>query len=115
MNKKKSAHLNDTIEIDHKQGYYIKMTNPDYLVVAGVVPIGTQIPLKAGWNLVGYPCLEGKTVSEALASIAGLYNKVEFYNTTSDKEERLGPNELMNPGFGYWIHTTSDCVWKVPI
>jgi hypothetical protein len=115
LNKNKPGHLNDVIEVDHKQGYYVKMTNPDYLVVAGVVPAGTQISLKAGWNLVGYPCLESKSVSEALDSISGSYNKVEFFNTTSDKEEGLGPSDLMHPGLGYWIHATSDCVWEVPI
>jgi hypothetical protein len=111
---KKPSIFNDIIRIDHKDGFYIKMNNSDYLVVAGEVPSNTQISLKAGWNLVGYPCLESKKVSFALSSISGSYNKVEFYNTTSNKEEGLGPNDLMHPGMGYWIHATADCIWDVP-
>ena len=114
-NKKKPPWLNHVIEINIKEGYYIKMINPDHLVVAGTVPVNTQISIKTGWNLVGYPCLINKTVADALSSISGKYNKVEFFNTTTGKEEGLGPTDLMYPGFGYWIHATSDCVWEVPL
>jgi hypothetical protein len=111
--KDKPKYMNDVIEIDIKSGYYIKMLIPDHLVVAGKVPTFTSIPLKAGWNLVGYPSLLPRTRDDALASIAGLYNKVEFYNTTSDREESLEPNDLMYPGYGYWIHAISDCTLEV--
>jgi hypothetical protein len=101
--------FNDAIEINHKNGYYIDMVIPDHLVVAGAVPTNTQISLKAGWNLVGYPCLIEKTRDVALSSIAGKYNKVEYYDTSIDKEVRLGPDDPMQPGLGYWIHATEDC------
>jgi hypothetical protein len=112
---KKPKDMNNEIPIDHKSGYYIRMTASDHLVTAGSVPSGVDISLNAGWNLVGYPCLESKTVSEALSSISGSYNKVEFFNTTTQNEERLDPTDLMHPGQGYWIHATVDCVWEVPI
>jgi len=108
--KGKPKHFNDVIEINHKEGYYIKMLIPDHLVVAGRVPIATCIPLKTGWNLIGYPCLINKTVEEALFSIAGKYNMVEYYDTVIDKEIRLGPNDYMKPGLGYWIHAIEDCI-----
>jgi hypothetical protein len=107
--------LNDVITMDHQSGYYIRMTASDHLVTAGSVPEGTMISLKAGWNLVGFPCLESKTVDEALSSISGSYNKVEFFNTTTQNEERLDATDLMHPGQGYWIHATADCVWEVPV
>jgi hypothetical protein len=91
------------------------MITGDDLIIAGKVPTLTHISLKAGWNLVGYPSLTERTRDDALASISGSYNKVEFYNTTTDKEEGLGPSDLMYPGYGYWIHATSDCVWDVPV
>jgi hypothetical protein len=106
---KKPSFMNDEIVMDHKEGYYIKMLNPDYLVVAGRTPSNTQIPLKTGWNLVGYPCLVNKTVSDALSSIAGKYNMVEYYDPVLDKEVRLAPTDYMQPGLGYWIHATEDC------
>lgn len=102
--------FNDDIEIDHKHGYYIDMIIPDYLVVAGAVPVNTQIQLKAGWNLIGYPCLVNKTVQDALSSIAGKYNMVEYYDTIIDKEVRLEPIDWMQPGLGYWVHATEDCI-----
>ncbi len=107
--------FNDVIEIDHEEGYYIDMINPDHLVVVGKVPTNIQIQLKAGWNLVGYPSLTERTRDDALSSIAGMYNKVCFYNTTTEKEETIGPDDIMAPGYGYWIHATSDCVWEVPL
>jgi hypothetical protein len=112
---KKPKNWNDDIAINHLDGYYIKMLNPDYLVVAGEVASSAEISLTAGWNLVGFPCLENKTVEEALGTISGKYNKVEFYNTSTAREERLDPDDLMIPGMGYWIHATSDCIWEVPI
>jgi hypothetical protein len=111
--KNKPNNFNDVIETNHIKGYYIKMTSSDDLVVAGSVPTSTQISLKAGWNLVGYPSLTSRTRDNAMASISGSYNKVEFFNTTSGREEGLGSSDLMFPGYGYWIHATSDCVWDV--
>ncbi len=108
--KPKPHHFNNVIEINHKNGYYINMLNPDYLIVAGKVPTNTQIALKTGWNLIGYPCLINKTVNDALSSIAGKYNLVEYYDTVKDKEVRLEPNDYMKPGLGYWIHAIEDCI-----
>lgn len=110
----KPNYFNDAIEINPEEGYYIDIVNPDYLVVAGKVPASTQIQLKSGWNLVGYPSLTSRTRDDALASISGNYNKVLFFNTTKDKEETVGPSDNMSPGKGYWIHATSDCVLDVP-
>jgi hypothetical protein len=111
----KPNEFNDVIEINHEEGYYIDMINPDHLVILGKVPSNIQIQLKTGWNLVGYPNLTNVTVDDALSSISGLYTKVCFYNTTTDRDEVLGPNNLMHPGYGYWIHVTEDCVWEVEL
>jgi hypothetical protein len=108
--KKKPPSFNDVIKIDHKSGYYIKMTNPDYLVVTGAVSKNTLISLKTGWNLIGYPSLINKTVEYALSSIWGKYNMVEYYDPMLGKEVRLNPTDYMQPGYGYWIHTTEDCI-----
>ena len=107
--KPKPLFFNDKIPIDHKGGYYIILENPDNLVVAGRVPSNTQIPLKTGWNLVGYPCPENKTVADALSSISGKYNIVDTYDPVTDKVVRLDPTDYMEPGLGYWIHATEDC------
>jgi hypothetical protein len=108
--KNKPKYFNDEIEINHIEGYYIKMKNLDYLIVTGRVPVDTHISLKTGWNLIGYPCLINKTRDDALSSISGKYNMVEYYDPVKGKEVRLGPDDFMQPGLGYWIHATEDCV-----
>jgi hypothetical protein len=105
--------FNDVIDMNHKEGYYIDMVTADSLVVAGKVPTSTQISLKSGWNLVGYPSLEIQTRDNALISIAGSFNKVEYLNTASGDHEALGSSDPMNPGFGFWIHATVDCNWII--
>jgi hypothetical protein len=107
----KPNYFNNVIDMDHKNGYYIDMEVPDYLVSAGRVASTTDIALKSGWNLVGNPCLTIKTRDVALSSIAGNYNMVERFDPVTDKEVRLGPNDNMEPGVGYWIHATQDCTW----
>jgi PKD repeat protein len=109
----KPNYFNDEIEVDHKKGYYIDMIVSDYLVTAGKVAPQTDINLKSGWNLVGYPSASEQTVADALSSIDGDYNMVEYFDPIKDKEVRLKSNELMIPGLGYWIHATADCVWTI--
>jgi hypothetical protein len=108
--RNKPNQLNDAISIDHKNGFYIDMIVSDHLVSAGKVATSTGIPIKAGWNLIGFPQLEEDTVSNSLSTIAGKYNKVEYYDTTLGNEVRLQPDDLMYPGLGYWIHATEDCL-----
>jgi hypothetical protein len=107
----KPNYFNDVISMDHKNGYYIDMAIPDYLVTAGRVASTTDIDLKSGWNLVGNPYLSLKTRDVALSSIAGKYNMVERYDPVTDKEVRLDPGDNIEPGVGYWIHATQDCTW----
>jgi hypothetical protein len=111
--KGKPHYFNDAIEIDHKNGYYVGMKNPDYLVVAGRVPSSTQIQLKTGWNLVGYQSMTNRTRDDALSSIAGNYNMVLYFDTKLKKEIRLNPDDYMEPGLGYWIHATADCELEI--
>jgi hypothetical protein len=105
--------FNDVIEINHKEGYYIDMYMADHLVTVGQVPSQVDIDLKAGWNLAGHPCLTERLRDDALSSIAGKYNIVEYYDTIDDKETRIEWDDLMLPGLGYWIHATENCVWTI--
>jgi parallel beta-helix repeat protein len=109
----KPNYFNDVIEIDNKRGYYIDMIVADHLVTVGKVSPVDQISLKSGWNLVGYPCLTDKLRDDALSSISGKYNMVERFDTNKDKEVRLGPGDYMQPGLGYWIHATQNCIWTI--
>jgi parallel beta-helix repeat protein len=109
----KPHYFNSVIEMDHMKSYYIDMEIADHLVTVGKVAPETEINLKSGWNLVGYPCLTPQLRDDALSSISGNYNMVERFDTTKDKEVRLTSSDYMEPGVGYWIHATADCTWVV--
>jgi PKD repeat protein len=111
--RNKPNQFNDEISIDHKNGYYIDMLVSDHLVTAGKVASEESISMKTGWNLIGNPCLTENLRDDALSSIAGKYNMVERFDTVKDKEVRLTASDLMEPGLGYWIHVTEDCVWRI--
>ena len=72
----------------------------------------TNINLYTGWNLVGYPSNNHtRTVADALSGVS--YDYVQVYNTTSGQIETLVSSDIMQPGKGYWIHVTADCIWTV--
>jgi PKD repeat protein len=111
--RNKPNKFNDVIEINHKNGYYVDMAASDHLVTAGKVATQVDISLKTGWNLIGNPSFTDILRDDALSSIAGKYNMVERFDTTKDKEVRLSESDIMEPGLGYWIHTTDDCIWTI--
>ncbi len=104
----KPSELNQEILMTREYGYYMYLTTSDSLHVAGPVPISTQITLKTGWNLVGYPSLLADTRDNSLSSISGNYDKVEFFDTSWGGEVGIGSGDLMYPGYGYWVHATAD-------
>jgi hypothetical protein len=69
--------------------------------------------LFAGWNLVGYPSLTQKTVSDALAG-TGYDRPLEGFNATAPyRISQLADTYMMRPGEGYWMHVPVDTVWIV--
>jgi hypothetical protein len=111
--RNKPNKFNDVIDIDNKKGDYIDMITSDYLVTVGGVAPTVDITLKTGWNLIGYPSLTDLLRDDALSSISGKYNMVERFDTTTDREVRLDSGDYMQPGLGYWIHATQDCVLTI--
>lgn len=115
---------NDLASIDPSMGVWIHATSPATLCLADATASSTPVPLKAGWNLVGYPSQTARPVPEALASIAGKYDVIYGYDpgTASDPWRRfstampaaLNQLTLLEPYKGYWIHVTEDCTWTLP-
>ncbi len=114
--KDRPSEFNDVVEINHMEGYYIDIINADSLVVAGAVPSGTQISLKEGWNLVGYPSLSSYNRTDGLNNLEfGTHvNKIMWYNTTAKTCYSMGENDFFETGVGYWFHAKEDAVWNVP-
>jgi agmatine/peptidylarginine deiminase len=106
---------NDLEHIDATMGLWIFITDPGSdgeLVVEGEA-IGTvQISLRTGWNLVGYPSLA--PASAALSLPAGA-DMVSYYQPNppyiTDTADLSGVT--LEPGNGYWVHSSSDIVWNI--
>ena len=106
--------LNDLNEMNHLRGYWVNITEPGATLTVKGDKFGStlSIPLKAGWNLVGYPSLVEKSISDALTGTG--YDRVEGFNATAPyRLSQLADSYLMKPGEGYWIHVPADSTWTV--
>jgi VCBS repeat-containing protein len=110
--------------LDETRGFWINMTGADTLIVVGNAPATSSIPLKTGWNLVGYP---GAT-SQALPGVLSDHGVTDFslvyaYDGLDTADpwkmyDHAAPayaNDLaaMAPGWGYWILVGVDQTWAV--
>lgn len=110
--------VNDLGNIDVTMGLEIEMNTPATLAVSDTAPASTDIPLCAGWNLIGYPSLESRSVEDVLASIAGQFERVWALDASDpagswklyDPSAPDFVNDLteFRPGYGYWILVTED-------
>lgn len=97
-------------------GFWIHLTSNDgdcaLTVGEGTEPVSTSINLQAGWNLVGYPSLNEKPVSDALAGTG--YDSIDGFNASAPYHiTPLSDSYMMKPGAGYWVHVPADTVWVV--
>ncbi len=110
---------NDLTDINRTMGLWTYMNNKCNLSVVGAVPDSTDIAMYEGWNLVGYPSLETRNLSDALSGVnwesVWHYDAFDVYdpwkhNHTS-KPYRMNDLEEMKPGFGYWVYVTINNTW----
>lgn len=99
-------------------GYWIKMRQARSINLEGEVLTRT-VPLGAGWNLVGFNSTEPISLQDAIRSIADKLIVIWSYQNGSWKvfdntEPGIGDLNTMEPGFGYWIKTTGECIWALP-
>ena len=114
---------NDLAAMDVQHGYWLHATSSVTLTITGTQPGITTIPLCIGRNLAGYPSQGTRPITEALSSIEGKYTLVYTYDPEDSSDpwktyEAGAPswvNDLtaMNPGRGYWLQVTEDCMWIV--
>ena len=106
------ASTNDLSNIDNTMGLWINMLNSANLTVEGDEPASTNIPLYAGWNLVSYPSLTPDIVANALWGTGA--DHVEVFDPAEPYLIReVGPDYVMQPGEGYWVHVPADTVWII--
>jgi hypothetical protein len=114
---------NTLTAVDERMALWIKMNGATTLSVPGQRPGTTQIPLYAGWNMVGFPASEPRDPAAAIASIAGQVSTILGYDPESPENpwSRYQPaapafaNDLglLQPSWGYWILATQACMWEI--
>jgi hypothetical protein len=103
---------NDLMKINHTMGVWIDIAMDGFLVTAGRVPETTDIDLKAGWNLIGYPSFKDKTVANALSSVP--YDRVDGFEASAiDKLKPLSSGDILSTGYGVWVKVSSDSTLMV--
>jgi len=109
------------------EGYQVKMDGDTELTVSGMLVIlPVTIPLRTGWNIMGYPCREARNAMEVLNDLRvldwvnldhGTLIKVkdEDGNTIEfNGEEWVNDIGDFEPGKGYWVKVTGDVNLVIP-
>jgi len=103
---------------DYSQGYLIKVTEDDSLLIEGeIIPSDVPIPLDEGWNMVAYFPEELVEVSDAFVNIEDVLLIVKdgeghFYIP----EREFNNMQPLRRGLGYMVKITEefDLIWNVP-
>ena len=89
-------------KINNTEGYWIKLDDSDTLTVEGIYPWGALIPLYEGWNLIGFPLLQGLAVADLFVN-----DTVYAYNSSWSSyipERPFNSLQTLKPGYGYWVY-----------
>lgn len=70
------------------------------------------IPLKKGWNMIGYPYTGSKTIEDVFASVWDQVEIVKDFDQVYAKNNSTDQNTLdeLSWGKGYYIYLSQDCV-----
>jgi len=103
----------DLTELNNTMGFWVEVLSDSSLIMAGLAPGCTDVPLYVGWNLVSYPSFTPRTVADALSAIP--YERVEGFDPTKPPEygRVLWDADIMEPGYGYWIKVSINTIWTV--
>ena len=91
------------------QGFWVQTAADGWWAVAGIVPISAQVPLKQGWNLLGYGSLTPRPLAQVLAGLP--YLTAEGFAPEPPYYLRaLAPSDQMSRGSGVWVRVAVDAV-----
>jgi parallel beta-helix repeat protein len=96
------------ILLNLSQGLWVNVLDQSNLTLAGRVPVTTEIVLRSGWNLIGYPALSNSTVGSILSSIR--WNIAEGIDDSTSPYclRTLDIVDIIKPGEGLWLNVSSD-------
>ena len=87
--------------VDALTGYWVCARDPVTLTVRGLAPNRLDLPLHAGWNLVGPP---REMVAPGAAAVA---KPVCGWDGASYRDV-----VRVSPGAGYWIYCQTPLTWR---
>lgn len=106
--------LDPTWNVDRATAYWIDFHEDGLLRIIGDVWVTTNINLKAGWNLVGYPSINTQyTVADLKMETGATEVETSDYSAPIYKLKRLSDSDTLIPGHGYWIYVPIDTLWIV--
>ncbi|MFH0816594.1 MAG: NosD domain-containing protein [Methanobacteriota archaeon] len=109
-----SASMNDLTKLDHRVGFWLRVSDACTLRVCGLPPGSTTIELRAGWNLVGYPSANDSFYStvefrtDTGATILEGFDPAAEYLVTT-----LAYGLILKRCTAYWVYVPADAVWTV--
>ena len=106
----KPAHLNSLGSIDHTHGYYLDVGAADDLITLGRLHTTVNIPMKTGWNLIGYPSITAEQWDVALSTISSQCDAVFRYLLGSKAKCELGSYFVV---FYHTLKTSQRYVQKI--
>lgn len=106
----------DLAAVSPKLGLWAEAPAAVTLPVAGTEPATTTIHLCPGWNLIGAPFSQDRSVTGALSSIQGKYARVFGYDAADPADPWevydvgapawANTLQVLEPGKGYWVFAT---------
>jgi len=109
------AFINTLKGLNVRDGYWVKVSEDVNFELEGVVAEGASIPVRSGWNLVGYPRENGATPADELKSLGDTV--LQFKNLKDSYNPALpafiNTLKVITPGLGYWLKVSEDGVWNV--
>ncbi|MDB4414366.1 DUF5011 domain-containing protein [bacterium] len=96
-----------------KEGYWVEVSEDVSFEVEGRVSSGVSTNLNGGWNLVGYPRMNGEAVASELASLGSTVVQMKTLEDSYDPSNPPFLNTLstMTPGLGYWLKVSGPGTW----
>lgn len=96
------AELQSLTNITVGSAYLVHMKTAQTLTVSGTDPGSVTVPLKAGWNMLGYPKSAIGTTTTVLGSTWTSAQIIKNFESFLDKTS--GTLTTMKPGEGYYIY-----------
>ncbi|MBT3464827.1 hypothetical protein HOD20_10205 [archaeon] len=116
--------VQDLSGIDRKKGYWVYMDQNDSYFYNGITVDPNLISLSTGWNLIGYPTFENRSIEVSTSSIEPDFEYFYLYNASdpTDKYKQYtwngslpSPQDLNStvPYYGYWVYMYSPNTWVI--